>query len=73
MTKIGDKVGYDCCTGDVIRCADNTGELHNCRVEDTYPNQVRISVENGDSYLILYRELIARSATFVSLREKVSL
>lgn len=73
MIATGDKVGYDACTGDTIQVKDNEGELHTVKVVDSYPNQVRIAVANGDTYLILYRDLLVRGATYVSLRQKAIL
>jgi len=73
MAKIGDKVGYDCCTGDTIMWTLPGKKREAAKVVDTWPNGVRLKFKRGNQELICYRELAERGATYVSLREKVAL
>lgn len=71
MVKVGDKVLYNCCTGDVIEMRDTGGVLHAMKVADTWPNGVRAEALDGDwDVHITYHRLREIEATFIRVREK---
>jgi hypothetical protein len=71
QVKIGDKVGYDACPGDVVEMEGTTDAF---KVQSTCPSGCLLeSLDTMEQFFLLYKTMADRGATYLRLRTKASL